>query len=149
MSDFEENFEIPAASEVDPAAEFLAKEQAELGDIGEDLGIAPAAGQEVPHLPADITEPENDLFSAAPPLVSQSILGDDVNPFLADSDLTAGNDFQVLVLISLELFSIGRLLSEKLKRNLLILTTISTTRQPQSSPQGCRRCTSPKRSRSL
>ena len=27
MSDFEENFEIPAASEVDPAAEFLAKEQ--------------------------------------------------------------------------------------------------------------------------
>merc|ERR1712154_114948 len=58
MSDFEEEFEIPATSEVDPAAEFLAKEQAELGDIGEDLGIAPAAGQEVPHLPADITEPE-------------------------------------------------------------------------------------------
>merc|ERR1711990_1111859 len=28
MSDFEEEFEIPAASEVDPAAEFLAKEQA-------------------------------------------------------------------------------------------------------------------------
>lgn len=27
MSDFEEEFEIPAASEVDPAAEFLAKEQ--------------------------------------------------------------------------------------------------------------------------
>merc|ERR1712079_151005 len=45
MSDFEEEFEIPATSEVDPAAEFLAKEQAELGDIGEDLGIAPAASQ--------------------------------------------------------------------------------------------------------
>merc|ERR1711990_1422107 len=45
MSDFEEEFEIPASSEVDPAAEFLAKEQAELGDIGEDLGIAPAASQ--------------------------------------------------------------------------------------------------------
>ena len=27
MSDFEEDFEIPATSEVDPAAEFLAKEQ--------------------------------------------------------------------------------------------------------------------------
>jgi len=100
MSDFEENFEIPAASEVDPAAEFLAKEQAELGDIGEDLGIAPAAGQEVPHIPADITEPENDLFSAAPPVVSQSTLGDDVNPFLADSDLTAGNDFQAAAELS-------------------------------------------------
>merc|ERR1712026_302211 len=45
MSDFEEEFEIPATSEVDPAAEFLAKEQAELGDIGEDLGVAPAASQ--------------------------------------------------------------------------------------------------------
>ena len=31
MSDFEEEFEIPAASEVDPAAEFLAKEQ--VGDL--------------------------------------------------------------------------------------------------------------------
>ena len=85
MSDFEEEFEIPATSEVDPAAEFLAKEQvnkilvlilhqikaywllrprqslwsfslcisslqAELGDIGEDLGIAPAASQSVPEL---------------------------------------------------------------------------------------------------
>ena len=97
MSDFEEEFEIPATSEVDPAAEFLAKEQvnktffsqfnpvskltvlaalllrlrlkvfvrptsasaffvqilslqAELGDIGEDLGIAPAASQAAPQL---------------------------------------------------------------------------------------------------
>ena len=97
MSDFEEEFEIPATSEVDPAAEFLAKEQvnktffsqfnpvskltvlaalllrlrpqvfvrlasasaffvqnlslqAELGDIGEDLGIAPAASQAAPEL---------------------------------------------------------------------------------------------------
>merc|ERR1712045_564010 len=58
MSDFEENFEIPAASEVDPAAEFLAKEQAELGDIGEDLGIAPAAGQETLQLSPDISQPE-------------------------------------------------------------------------------------------
>merc|ERR1712045_151187 len=56
MSDFEEEFEIPATSEVDPAAEFLAKEQAELGDIGEDLGIAPATAQEVP----DITSNFND-----------------------------------------------------------------------------------------
>ena len=97
MSDFEEEFEIPATSEVDPAAEFLAKEQvnktffsqfnpvskltvlaalllrlrpkvfvrpasasaffvqilslqAELGDIGEDLGIAPAASQAAPEV---------------------------------------------------------------------------------------------------
>merc|ERR1712062_384068 len=50
MSDFAEEFEIPAASEVDPAAEFLAKEQAELGDIGEDLGISPAASQPAPEL---------------------------------------------------------------------------------------------------
>merc|ERR1712045_661869 len=58
MSDFEEEFEIPATSEVDPAAEFLAKEQAELGDIGEDLGIAPAAGQETLQLSPDISQPE-------------------------------------------------------------------------------------------
>merc|ERR1711953_81743 len=50
MSDFEEEFEIPATSEVDPAAEFLAKEQAELGDIGEDLGIGPATSQSPPGL---------------------------------------------------------------------------------------------------
>jgi len=39
MSTFEDEFEIPTASEIDPAAEFLAKEQEELGDIGEDLGL--------------------------------------------------------------------------------------------------------------
>jgi len=87
MSDFEEEFEIPAASEVDPAAEFLAKEQAELGDIGEDLGIAPAASQPAPELTGNdnfLSEGENDLFSA-PPAVSLSA-GDD-NPFLlADTD---------------------------------------------------------------
>ena len=43
MSAFEDEFEIPAATEVDPAAEFLAKEQEELGDIGEDLGISGSA----------------------------------------------------------------------------------------------------------
>jgi len=43
MSAFEDEFEVPPASEVDPAAEFLAKEQEELGDIGQDLGLgAPA-----------------------------------------------------------------------------------------------------------
>jgi len=87
MSDFEEEFEIPAASEVDPAAEFLAKEQAELGDIGEDLGIAPAASQPAGELSGNdnfLNEGENDLFSA-PPAVSLSA-GDD-NPFLlADTD---------------------------------------------------------------
>jgi len=87
MSDFEEEFEIPAASEVDPAAEFLAKEQAELGDIGEDLGIAPAASQPAPELTDNdnfLNEGENDLFSA-PPTLSLSA-GDD-NPFLlADTE---------------------------------------------------------------
>merc|ERR1711936_26816 len=48
MSAFEDEFEIPAASEVDPAAEFLAKEQEELGDIGQDLGLgAPAQTEDV------------------------------------------------------------------------------------------------------
>ena len=71
MSAFEDEFEIPAASEVDPAAEFLAKEQVEsemslwlvweiqmslwyvsfqeeLGDIGQDLGLgAPAQTEDV------------------------------------------------------------------------------------------------------
>jgi len=84
MSDFEEEFEIPASSEVDPAAEFLAKEQAELGDIGEDLGIAPAASQLTDN-DNFLNEGENDLFSAAPTTVSLSA-GDD-NPFLlADTD---------------------------------------------------------------
>merc|ERR1719397_708539 len=45
MSAFDDEFEAVAA-EVDPAAEFLAKEQEELGDIGQDLGLAPA--QEIP-----------------------------------------------------------------------------------------------------
>jgi len=40
MDNFEDEFESPPV-DVDPAAEFLAKEQEELGDIGEDLGLAP------------------------------------------------------------------------------------------------------------
>merc|ERR1711992_320974 len=89
MSDFEEEFEIPATSEVDPAAEFLAKEQAELGDIGEDLGIAPAASQPAADNDNFLTEGENDLFSPAPP-VSVSLSGGDDNPFLvADTDSQA------------------------------------------------------------
>jgi len=87
MSDFEEEFEIPAASEVDPAAEFLAKEQAELGDIGEDLGIAPAASQPAAELTDNdnfLNQGENDLFSAAPTL---SLSAGDDNPFLlADTE---------------------------------------------------------------
>ena len=50
MSAFEDEFEIPAATEVDPAAEFLAKEQEELGDIGEDLGISASASSAAPDL---------------------------------------------------------------------------------------------------
>jgi len=40
MENFDDDFGAPPA-DVDPAAEFLAKEQEELGDIGEDLGLAP------------------------------------------------------------------------------------------------------------
>ena len=38
MSDFEEEFEIPASTEVDPAAEFLAKEQ--VGNLDNSKRIA-------------------------------------------------------------------------------------------------------------
>merc|ERR1712083_438747 len=41
MENFEDDFGAPPPADVDPAAEFLAKEQEELGDIGEDLGLAP------------------------------------------------------------------------------------------------------------
>eukprot|EP00092_Neocalanus_flemingeri_P008149 GFUD01008789.1.p1 GENE.GFUD01008789.1~~GFUD01008789.1.p1 ORF type:complete len:259 (-),score=100.60 GFUD01008789.1:849-1565(-) len=40
MENFDDDFGGPPA-DVDPAAEFLAKEQEELGEIGEDLGLAP------------------------------------------------------------------------------------------------------------
>merc|ERR1711892_1039067 len=40
MENFDDDFGAPPA-DVDPAAEFLAKEQEELGEIGEDLGLAP------------------------------------------------------------------------------------------------------------
>jgi len=90
MSDFEEDFEIPASTEVDPAAEFLAKEQAELGDIGEDLGLAPASA--VPANDNFLNEGENDLFSPAP--LHSLGQDDDVNPFLVDADPMAGSDFQ-------------------------------------------------------
>ena len=59
MSAFEDEFEaIPPVSEVDPAAEFLAKEQEELGDIGEDLGLGAA-----PEKPEDIEKPSPQYYS--------------------------------------------------------------------------------------
>ena len=75
MSAFEDEFEIPAASEVDPAAEFLAKEQVkqesllftltemklsqeELGDIGEDLGISGSTDQPI------VAEAHQETFGA-------------------------------------------------------------------------------------
>ena len=77
MSAFEDEFEIPAASEIDPAAEFLAKEQVndfvefglkelyqrifqeELGDIGEDLGLG-APAQDIPTFDNDNVAIKND-----------------------------------------------------------------------------------------
>merc|ERR1711970_1101605 len=41
MENFDDDFGAPPSADVDPAAEFLAKEQEELGEIGEDLGLAP------------------------------------------------------------------------------------------------------------
>jgi len=86
MSAFEDEFEIPPASEVDPAAEFLAKEQEELGDIGQDLGLGgPAqdsgAGPDAGDVPAPAHEEEDNDFVA----VSNSQLGEgEANFFLQD-----------------------------------------------------------------
>merc|ERR1712192_61847 len=41
MENFDDAFGAPPPADVDPAAEFLAKEQEELGEIGEDLGLSP------------------------------------------------------------------------------------------------------------
>merc|ERR1712130_554336 len=92
MSAFEDEFEaVPPVSEIDPAAEFLAKEQEELGDIGEDLGLGapqdfPAAVDE--NFGGNI-EDENALFSASQSqnsgLIPVENANDaDVNPFLQD-----------------------------------------------------------------
>ena len=88
MSAFEDEFEIPAMSEVDPAAEFLAKEQEELGDIGADLGLGAGAGSAVAADTAQDAFGGGDDFSAAaaPAAVPQDVLGGgdgDVNPFMA------------------------------------------------------------------
>jgi len=45
MDAFDDGFGGEGEVEVDPAAEFLAKEQEELGDIGEDLGLHSSGGQ--------------------------------------------------------------------------------------------------------
>jgi len=92
MSAFEDEFEaVPPVSEVDPAAEFLAKEQEELGDIGEDLGLG--APQDFPAAVDENfggnNEDENALFSASQSqnsgLIPVENANDaDVNPFLQD-----------------------------------------------------------------
>merc|ERR1711879_430622 len=79
MSAFEDEFEIPAASEVDPAAEFLAKEQEELGDIGQDLGLGAPAQTE------DVLAPSNEEEDNGFVALANNQLGDgDPNPFLQD-----------------------------------------------------------------
>jgi len=56
MENFDDDFGAPPA-DVDPAAEFLAQEQEDLGEIGEDLGLAPP--QEI----SAFKEEENDFAS--------------------------------------------------------------------------------------
>jgi len=90
MSAFEDEFEIPAATEVDPAAEFLAKEQEELGDIGEDLGISASASSAAPDLTtndddenAPISASHFDLGGGADAGVI--VTNEDVDPFFQES----------------------------------------------------------------
>jgi len=85
MSAFEDEFEVPPASEVDPAAEFLAKEQEELGDIGQDLGLGapaqdPAAVPDAGDVLGMASEEDNDFVA-----VSNSQLSDgEANFFSAE-----------------------------------------------------------------
>jgi len=84
MSAFEDEFEIPPASEVDPAAEFLAKEQEELGDIGQDLGLGAPAVTDAEDVPVPAMEEENDFVA-----VSNSQLGEgEANFFLQEPEQT-------------------------------------------------------------
>jgi len=63
MENFDDAFGAPPPADVDPAAEFLAKEQEELGDIGEDLGLAPP--QEISAFKEESDFTSNDLQSEA------------------------------------------------------------------------------------
>lgn len=65
MDAFEDGFGGEGEVEVDPAAEFLAKEQQQLGEIGEDLGLGSPGGQEEGVIQAFQEETEAPL--AAPP----------------------------------------------------------------------------------
>merc|ERR1712203_185667 len=76
MENFDDDFGAPPPVDVDPAAEFLAKEQEELGEIGEDLGLAPpqeisAFKEESEFTSNDLQQPEAtysglEEFEAAP-----------------------------------------------------------------------------------
>jgi len=77
MDAFDDGFGGEGEVEVDPAAEFLAKEQEELGDIGEDLGLHSPGGQpleggepiqafkeEEAEIPAAASGPNYDAFGS-------------------------------------------------------------------------------------
>jgi len=77
MDAFDDGFGGEGEVEVDPAAEFLAKEQEELGDIGEDLGLHSPNGQALEggepiqafkedeaEIPAAATGPNYDAFGS-------------------------------------------------------------------------------------
>jgi len=64
MENFDDDFGAPPPADVDPAAEFLAKEQEDLGDIGEDLGLAPP--QEISAFKEENDFTSNDLQDFIP-----------------------------------------------------------------------------------
>merc|ERR1712168_852443 len=64
MENFDDDFGAPPPADVDPAAEFLAKEQEELGEIGEDLGLAPP--QEISAFKEESDFTSNDLQDFIP-----------------------------------------------------------------------------------
>jgi len=91
MDNFDDDFGAPPA-EVDPAAEFLAKEQEELGEIGEDLGLAPP--QEI----AAFKEEDNDFTGGMQDFIP-TVPGDNMASFgfqqeLPDSTNTGITDFE-------------------------------------------------------
>lgn len=76
--------------EVDPAAEFLAKEQEELGDIGEDLGLGshPEPGEQIQAFKEDEGEDFMRDFEPEIPVASSGVV--DYSAFGEEQELTGG-----------------------------------------------------------
>eukprot|EP00090_Calanus_glacialis_P006628 TRINITY_DN1514_c0_g1_i2.p1 TRINITY_DN1514_c0_g1~~TRINITY_DN1514_c0_g1_i2.p1 ORF type:complete len:243 (-),score=106.48 TRINITY_DN1514_c0_g1_i2:168-896(-) len=79
MENFDDDFGAPPpADDVDPAAEFLAKEQEELGEIGEDLGLAPP--QEISAFKEESDFSSNGMQDFIPALSGDPMGGVDSQP---------------------------------------------------------------------